>query len=222
MHKLVKASGKYNFEGCKLVVNKRINREFMSRMLLDYKDLQVVDLMIYGFPVGFTGNRSVSLESCNLGVSKVKNHSGAEKFPSDINKYLCKEASHQAIIGPFQGNPFDERLFISPLNSVPKSTPNERRVILDLSFSKNNSAVNDFVPKNSYMGEEVQLVFPKIDDFVALINKKGKGCLLYKLDLRRAYRQISICPSDYNLVAFSWKNHIFVIRCYRWDLGLQL
>jgi len=82
-------------------------------------------------------------------------------------------------------------------------------VILDLSFSKDNSAVNDFVPKDSYMGEKVNLVFPKIDDFVALINQKGRGCLLYKLDLRRAYRNISICSSDYNLVAFSWKHHIF-------------
>jgi len=180
----------------------------MTRMLLDYDDLQVVDLMIYGFPVGFTGNRYVCNDS-NLGESKVKNHSGAEKFPGDINKYLSKEASHHAIIGPFQCNPFDDRLFISPLNSVPKSTPNERRVILDLSFSKNGSAVNDFVPKDSYMGERVELVFPRIDDFVALITKKGRGCLLYKLDLRRAYRQISICPSDYNLVAFSWKDHIF-------------
>ena len=209
IHKLVKATGKFNFEGCRIVVNKQINREFMTRMLVDYNDLQVIDLMIYGFPVGFIGNRSVINDKGSFEKIKVKNHSGAEKFPSDINKYLSKEASHHAIIGPFQHNPFDDRLFVSPLNSVPKSTPNERRVILDLSFSKDNSAVNDFVPKDSYMGEKVELVFPKIDDFVALINKKGKGCLMYKLDLRRAYRQISICPSDYNLVAFSWKDHVF-------------
>jgi hypothetical protein len=44
---------------------------------------------------------------------------------------------------------------------------------------------------------------------VALIKNKGQGCFMYKLDLRRAYRQISICPSSFNLVGFSWKiNHI--------------
>ena len=133
IHKMAKASGKYNFEHCKIVVNKQINRDFMTRMLLDYDDLQVVDLMIYGFPVGFTGNRSVCNDS-NLGESTVKNHSGAEKFPGDINKYLSKEASHHAIIGPFQCNPFDDRLFISLLNSVPESTPNERRVILNIKY----------------------------------------------------------------------------------------
>ena len=32
---------------------------------------------------------------------------------------------------------------------------------------------------------------------------------MFKLDLKRAYRQISICPNDYSLVAFHWQNHIF-------------
>ena len=48
-------------------------------------------------------------------------------------------------------------------------------------------------------------MFPKIDDFVELIKAK----FMFKLDIRRAYRQISICPSSYNLVGFKWKNHIF-------------
>jgi len=123
IHKLVKASGNTNFEGCKIIVNKQINREFLTRMLSDYNDLQVIDLMIYGFPVGFIGDRSVNENNGILGGFKVKNHSGAEKFPTDINKYLSKEASHHAIIGPFQHNPFDEKLYISPLNSVPNLLP---------------------------------------------------------------------------------------------------
>lgn len=69
--------------------------------------------------------------------------------------------------------------------------------------------MNDFVSKDSYLGETVDLVFPKIDDFVSLIKAKGPGCLMFKLDLRRAYRHISICPSSYNLVGFKWKGHIF-------------
>jgi hypothetical protein len=71
-------------------------------------------------------------------------------------------------------------------------------------------AVNDFINKDCYLGERVDLVFPRIDDFVHLIKSKGQGCLLFKKDLRKAYRQISICPSNYNLVAFCWKNIFFV------------
>ena len=42
-----------------------------------------------------------------------------------------------------------------------------------------------------------------------LIKAKGNGCLLFKKDLKRAYRQINICPGDYNLVSFIYKTHIF-------------
>lgn len=124
-------------------------------------------------------------------------------------KYLQKEASCDAIIGPFSSCPFLDGMVISPLNTVPKSNPNERRIILDLSFPKDGTGVNDFVSKDEYLGSDVELVYPKIDDFVSLIKAKGQGCLMFKLDLRRAYRQISICPSSYNLVGFKWKKHIF-------------
>ena len=40
------------------------------------------------------------------------------------------------------------------------------------------------------------------------------GCLLYKLDLQRAYRQIPIDPKDYNLLGFCFNNLLsFGTRC---------
>ena len=57
--------------------------------------------------------------------------------------------------------------------------------------------------------KKIEKVFPKVDDLVQLIKSKSRGCLLYKVDLRRAFRQIPICPPSYNLVAFFWKKHIF-------------
>ena len=111
-------------------------------------------------------------------------------------------------MGPFKNNPFNGNLIILPLNSVPKKDTTERRVILDLSYPK-NSSVNSFIDKNEYLGDKVDVIFPRVDDFIELIKKKGKGCLLFKKDLRRAYRQISIDPRDYNLVSFIWGKHIF-------------
>ena len=97
---------------------------------------------------------------------------------------------------------------ISPVNSVPKKDTDERRVILDLSFPK-GLAVNDFISKDEYLGEKIEVIYPKVDDFIHLIKVKGQGCLLFKTDLRRFYRQINICPSNLNLVSFVWKKHIF-------------
>ena len=55
----------------------------------------------------------------------------------------------------------------------------------------------------------MDLVYPKVDKLIQLIKAKGRGCLLYKIDLRKAFRQIKICPSQYNLVPYIWKKHIF-------------
>ena len=206
IHEKVRHSRLHNFQGCKIPVNKFIDTEFMSRMLgADYYDLQVCELLKYGFPIGFSGS-SAHFEQ--LDVWKYRNHAGANDFPEDVTYYLGKEALDSCVLGPFKKNPFSSNIKISPLNTVPKKDTDERRVILDLSMPKGN-AINNFVDKDFYLGEKVDLVFPKVDDFVKLIRAKGPGCLLFKRDLRKAYRQISICPGNYNLVAFIWKKHIF-------------
>ena len=59
-------------------------------------------------------------------------------------------------------------LVLSPLNSVPKSTPRERRVILDLSFPP-DSCINKGIVKE----EPVCLNYQSVDDLVQLIKTKG-------------------------------------------------
>jgi len=206
IHEKVCKSGLYNYEGCRIPINNVMDTDYMRQMLgADYYDLMVCDLLKYGFPIGISDDFS---EFEELSMWKCKNHKGANDFPDDLNKYLGKEASGSCILGPFKRNPFSDQMKISPLNTVPKKDTAERRVILDLSMPKGR-AINDFVDKDYYLNEKVDLVFPKTDDFAQLIKAKGQGCLLFKKDLRKAYRQISICPSNYNLVAFCWKKHIF-------------
>ena len=141
-------------------------------------------------------------------IWKLKNHKGAEDFPDSMLSYLEKESRYKAILGPFKNNPFGSGIKISPLNTVPKRESSERRVVLDLSFPK-GAAINDFVSKEFYLGEKINLIYPKVDDFIQLNKQKGKGCLLFKTDLSHAYRQLSYCPSSFNLVTFIWKKHIF-------------
>ena len=206
IHKKVQDSGRYNFQHCRIRVNEKINVDYMRILLRDYQDLQVCDLLEFGFPLGFEGD--VDNLSTKDQIWQYKNHTGARDFPDHIIAYILKESSHKAILGPFKKNPFQETMIVSPLNTVPKKDPNERRIIMDLSYPKGN-AVNDYIDKNEYLGEFSQVIFPKVDDFVELIKTKGKGCLLFKKDLARAYRQISVDPKNYNLVSFVWKKHIF-------------
>ena len=181
---------------------------YLRSNLSDYKDQQICDFLEFGFPLGYLGNDSLLDDIEKKNIWKFKNHKGAEDFPDSMLSYLEKESRYKAILGPFKNNPFNSGIKISPLNTVPKRESSERRVILDLSFPK-GAAINDFVSKEFYLGEKIDLVYPKVDDFIQLIKQKGQGCLLFKTDLSRAYRQLSYCPSSFNFVAFIWKKHIF-------------
>ncbi len=44
---------------------------------------------------------------------------------------------------------------------------------------------------------------------VNIIKHKGRGCAIFKRDLKCAYRQISVCSGDYNLLAYHWKQNIY-------------
>ena len=53
---------------------------------------------------------------------------------------------------------------------------------MDLRFPK-GASLNDFVCKNKNLGEKIELIYPKVDDFIQLIKLKGVGGLLFKTDL---------------------------------------
>lgn len=208
----IKLSGLPNYQGCRIPVFSKLKIEFFRSMLVDYNDHILCDLLEFGFPIGYTAGDIVD-------IKKPRNHSGARDFPDFILKYLKKELEYKAVIGPLKVNPFIySSLVLSPLNSVPKSTPGERRVILDLSFPSEN-CINAGIDKDIYLGESVNLTYPSVDDFVNLIKLKGRNCGIFKRDLKRAYRQIPIDPGDINFVGFHWKNHIFVDRVL--SMGLR-
>ena len=68
-------------------------------MLSDYSDTEVVELLEYGFPIGFFGKLSKNSEP-------VQNHKGVTQFPDEVQKYLSKEKQYGAILGPFEQIPF--------------------------------------------------------------------------------------------------------------------
>jgi hypothetical protein len=44
------------------------------------------------------------------------------------------------------------------------------------------------------------------------IKDKGPDCLIFKKDLKRAYRQLSLDPVDLHLVGFQWMSKLFSDR----------
>lgn len=53
------------------------------------------------------------------------------------------------------------------------------------------------------------LTYPTDDDIAARIVQLGPGCLLFKCDLKRAYRQLPLDPFDYPLLGYAWRDQLF-------------
>jgi hypothetical protein len=56
------------------------------------------------------------------------------------------------------------------------------------------------------------MTYPNIDDLVGILKNKGRGSLMFKKHLKRAYRQFPICPGDLHLVDFNWNGYLFADR----------
>ena len=146
----------------------------------------MLSLLKFGMPI-----------SCkpNYGVHKPqKNHYSAVSHKEAINEYLAKNLEVNALLGPFKVSPISG-LCYSPLISVPKDVT-KRRVIVDFSFPPGKS-INDGISKESYLDFEVEFSLPSVQSMVRRINELGPGCLLYKRDLKGAFRQFCTDPGDY-------------------------
>lgn len=203
LHARVHSSGMPNYKSCRLAVPSRLNVDVWRSYLRDYSDYQICDFLEFGWPVGYDYANS------GFPVSSPRNHQGALSFPDDIDSYINKESSLGAVIGPFVSNPFECLLVASsPLNSVPKQEPGERRIILDLSWPIGTS-VNDGISSQTYLGESFSLTYPTVDLIASMVCASGPGALLYKRDLKRAYRQFPVDPFDYPLLGYHWKEQLY-------------
>ena len=200
-HKKVRSSGVHNFQGCRIPIPTSIRHDRIREALGDKitpKELRVLELIKYGMPIDCKGRFGIKKQQ--------KNHQSALSFPEAIEDYLEKNGKMQAILGPFTESPIPE-LRYSPLMSVPKDVT-KRRVIVDFSFPAGRS-INDGIPKATYLEHEVEFSLPSVQSMVGRINFLGKGCLMYKKDLKHAFRQFSIDPGDYGFTGMSWKDMIF-------------
>ena len=139
-HKAVKASKKFNFEGCRIPVPTKIRYDRIKEALgeeVSPKELRTLSLLEFGMPI-----------NCNsaYGINKkLKNHFSATYHKQAISEYINKNRQVKAILGPFKLSPI-ANLCYSPLMSVPKEIDN-RRVIVDFSFPPGKS-INDGISKS--------------------------------------------------------------------------
>ena len=181
-------------------VHSGFNIDYWLQYLEHYEDRIVVDFLRFGWPINCRAHV--------LPLSTLRNHPSAAANDTCLTLYIAKELDHQSVMGPFHRNPFNSDCVISPLMCVPKRDTDELRIVHDLSFPEGFS-VNDGISKDSYLDQSFKLRLPGIDRLVEFINAKGRGCHIFKKDLRRAYRQIPIDPADYRLLGMCIDGSIY-------------
>ena len=112
LHKLMKASGTYNFLGLKIPLQSQLNVDQWEKQLEGYWDTQLLELIKYGFPMDFNRQSPLRWED--------KNHNSALQFPQDVEAYLKEEIQFGAIQGPFTKSPI-ENCHFSPFLTREKS-----------------------------------------------------------------------------------------------------
>ena len=104
-------------------------------------------------------------------------------------------------------------IHISRFRVIPKKhQPGRWRLIVDLS-SPINQSVNDFIDPSL-----CSLSYASVENAAAFVFKAGWGALLAKLDIRSAYRNIPVHPSDQHLLGMRWRDRVFVDTCLPFGL----
>ena len=139
-----------------------------------------------------------------LGISSASTISAKRNCPSDyehpeiINNYLQEELRAGSMAGPIPAPPI-QNFQINRFGVIPKSTPGKFRLITDLSFPKKGS-VNNLISDN-----EATVSYAGIPEAIQLIMQLGKGCMLAKFDLCRAYRLLPVHPSLHRFFGMFWQ-----------------
>ena len=80
------------------------------------------------------------------------------------------------------------------------------RIILNLSHPFKKDSVNHSINKEIFDGKLIKLKYPSVDDLVKIIQKKwettDEKVLIFKRDLKAAYRQMWMDPGDVHLLGY--------------------
>ena len=197
----IRRYGKPNIYGARVVLNTHWNLRLMWQLAETVSDRETVQFITYGWPLNHNGSMT---------TQTIGNHSSAVNFREQVDKYVSKELSYQCLLGPFITPPWDVNVAISPMSSRPKKGDNfKRHIIMDFSWPHDGTSVNDGIPSDIYLHQIMNLVYPTIDMLCKRVAALGPGCLGYKKDMNRAFKQIYIDPSDWPLQGISWRNVIY-------------
>ena len=200
-NRLVRQSGVINSRGCRIQVNDDWDFEYLEDALDDYDDKEVIQFFKYGWPL----NAEDTVPQQGI----PPNQKSVDDNPEQVKRFINKELKRGSIIGPFVKNPFGPAARISPLGTRPKRDSDDLRIILNLSHPFAEGSVNHSINKDKFLGIQIKLRYPSVEDLAKIVIDKGPGSLIYKRDLEAAYYQMKIDAGDVHLLGFMVDNKFY-------------
>ena len=196
IYQAVKATGLPNCMKAKIPLSTGINVQAW-RDLADGSDHEheLIDFIEFGFPIGYNGPVSHTENPIN--------HKSATDYPTHIDEFIHQELEHGALHTSGAGPVFAQWSHISPMMTRPKSDPEKRRIITDLSYPQEGS-VNAYIKKNCSMGRNQDHSLPTVQAVVEEVKRVGTAATLFTLDIHRAYKNFRACPLDWPLLNIIW------------------
>lgn len=193
-----------NFLGARIPLRSGLNIKNWYKYLSDFHDSVLCEFLQFGWPLGY--NNQLPPESTNV------NHPSANAHLKAVREFVDTELQYDALLGPFDEEPFQPWFQISPLMTRAKKGSSERRIIVDLSFP-NGTSVNDGIDPTDHLGVNITYSLPTISDLVIQLQQHGKYAYIWKADLKRAYRQIRSDPLDAPFLGIRIGTETFIDRC---------
>ena len=109
-------------------------------------------------------------------------------------------------------NPPIKNLYTSPFMTRDKSSSDNRRVIIDLSWPLGNS-VNSGVASDRYLNTDFVPTYPSIDNVTDQVLQLRRGCRIFKVDISRTFCHVPIDPRDLDLLGLYWGSISSIFPC---------
>ena len=197
LYRAVVKDGRPNYRGARICVPSHLRiSAWRHRIPRDYLDRKIIELVAYGFPVGYEGDVPPQ--------DFPDSYNTATDYPHAVATYIRKELAMRALAGPFSAPPFIPWVRCSPLMTRPKKDPGSRRVIQDMRAGE-SCGLNNYIPRDHLDGIIQNLWLPMPWTYAAHIVRAGPRCLICKGDLLQAHRQLIGDPLDWPLLGMYWR-----------------
>lgn len=139
------------------------------------------------------------------------NHKSATENPSTVVQHINKELSYGRYTGPFSRSRLENLIGpfrSSPLGTVPKSEPNQFRIIQDLSFPRND-------PSHASVNAEIDsAMFPcdwgTFTQVAEIVRNSAPGTQAATMDVDAAFRCCPITPPQQPHFIIHWDDAFYI------------